>query len=112
VQTHDIAEFTIADMAECNSGLRQIGEGARNMEQTAGRIVAWPYESFRARGQQGPLALLRLFKTHPYRALKPNLQMYAGNLLGYDPNPAMKCPTLPGGVRKQPQWLFESRVFA
>lgn len=104
MQTHDIAEFTMADMAACSSGLRRIGEGASSMEETAGRIVAYLYQHFSARSSESPLALVRLFKTHPYNELKPELQTIARNQLGRRPAPSMKCLTLLGTIGTRPQW--------
>ena len=104
MQTHDIAEFTIADMAACSSGLRRIGEGASSMEEVARRIVAYLYRHFSAQDNEAPLALVRLFKTHPYQDLQPELRTLARKLLGRQPAPAMKCLTLLGTVGTKPEW--------
>jgi hypothetical protein len=103
-ETHDIAEFTMADMAACSAGFRRIGEDASSMEETAGRIVDYLYRQLSAQGSEGPLALVRLFKTHPYNELKPELQALASKLLGCRPAPSMKCLTLLGTIGTKPAW--------
>ena len=104
MQTHDITEFTFVDMAACSTGLRHIGEGASSMEETAGRIVAFLYRQFSTSEHQAPLALVRLFKTHPYNGLKPELQTFAGKLLERRPAAALKCLTLLGTIGSRSEW--------
>ena len=42
--------------------------------------------------QETALALVRLFKTHPYEQLDPELQEVVRNILGGEPKyPRMKC---------------------
>lgn len=79
-----------------------MGENSSTMEETAGRIVSFLYHRFSS--QQGPFALVRLFKTHPYGRLSPELQSFAHKLLGSVPAAATKCLTLLGTIGSKPEW--------
>jgi hypothetical protein len=101
---HDLTLFTMADMAICCSALRRMGHGAGSMEETADRIVRYLYENLSGAGEQNPLALVRMFKTHAYGDLTEDLQASARRLLGRDPEPSMKCLTLLATIGDRPEW--------
>jgi hypothetical protein len=104
VHAHDIAEFTVADMAEYSTSLRHLGEGAGSMEEAAGRIVTFLYRNLFQQEGEASLALVRLFKTHPYDQLTPELRTLARTLLDEQPRPAMKCLTLLATIGTRREW--------
>ena len=78
---YDLTQFTLRDMSECGLTLRQLGQDADTMEAASRQIVQYLYEHLgnRQTGLQSG-ALVRLFKTHSYGKLPPDLQAYARNI--------------------------------
>lgn len=103
---YDLTRFTLRDMVECGMALRQFGLGADSMEETSSRIIRYLYENFctKPTGEKS-CALIRLFKTHSYEDLEPELAESARNMLGdYPCLPAIKCMTLLATAGEQTQW--------
>ncbi len=103
---HDITDFTMGDMAACSYALRQTAKGASSMEDVAERVVRYLYDHLtRPKTQETPLALVRLFKSHPYEQLDSELQEVARKILGGKPkSPGMKCWTLLATMGTKPEW--------
>jgi hypothetical protein len=101
---YDITNFTIREMSECGKAVRNISAGA-NMEETAGRIVRHLYEGLvDAKGDKAS-ALVRFYKTHPFRELDRELQGFARALLGGEPpSPDMKCLVLLATAGDKSEW--------
>jgi len=103
---YDINHFTIREMTECGKTLRMIGEGAKSMEEVAGRVVRYLYDNL-IDGETGmrACALVRLFKTHAFEGLDAELQEFAQNMLGNKPAyPSMKCMVLLATTGEEQQW--------
>ncbi|MCL1470358.1 adenylate/guanylate cyclase domain-containing protein [Argonema antarcticum] len=103
---YDLTRFTLRDMVECGMALRQIGLDADSMEQTSNRIIRYLYENFctKPTGEKS-CTLIRLFKTHPYQDLEPELAESARSMLGnYPCLPALKCMTLLATAGEQTEW--------
>jgi hypothetical protein len=104
--SYDLSQFTLRDMTDCGQALRQLGEGARSMEEAANRIVRHLYDGLRS-GPAGEraCALVRFFKTHPYEELDAHLRRFARRMLGSGPPPpGMKCLTLLATAGDRPAW--------
>ena len=87
----DLATFSLADVVRCSSELRVSSAGATSMEEAAVRVAGRLYDTLvdGATGERA-VALIRLFKTHPYGALEPEQRAFADRLLGdHQPEPAM-----------------------
>ena len=103
---YDLTKFTLRDMVECGLALRQMGEGAANMEQTSNRIIEYLYQNLidRQTGDRS-CALVRCFKTHPYGELDAHRREYARSILAEEePSPTMQCLTLLASAGEKPQW--------
>ncbi len=103
---YNLTNFALKDMTECGAALRRMGVGSKTMEETASRIVTHLYENL-VDPQTGEksLALVRLFKTHSYNELEPDLQTIVQQTLGEEPdNSAMKCLTLLATAGEHPDW--------
>lgn len=74
----DLQSFGLTDVLECSAAIRRLGEGASSMEQAAGAVVEYLYENLgdRRTGSHA-LALVRLYKTHRFDELEPDLQSFA-----------------------------------
>lgn len=103
--TYDLTNFTIREMSACGKAMRAMGEGAASMEETAGRIVRHFYDGLvDSEGERGS-ALVRFYKTHPYRGLDGELQGFARSLLGGEPpSPDMKCLVLLATAGDRGEW--------
>jgi len=75
---HDLSTFSLDDMIRCGAMLRGLGEGARSMEDTAGRVARALYESL-ARPATGvrSCALVRFFETQRFDALPAERRRFA-----------------------------------
>ena len=103
---YDLAKYRMSGMIECGSALRQIGAGAKSMEEVANRIVHHLYGQFKNPGTGGmECALVRFYKTHSYGELDKELQEYALNILKQPVAPDnMKCLTLLATSGENPIW--------
>ncbi|KAF4515884.1 hypothetical protein B566_EDAN000119 [Ephemera danica] len=83
-------------MTACSAALRQLGTGASSIEVAADRITRYLYSNLTTGPDEDPACVLvRLFKTHPYDRLSPELQALAdARLEGAQAPPGMKCLTL------------------
>ena len=103
---HDLTRFGLEDMVRCGSRLRGLGAGLGHMEAVADRIVRDLYDGL-LDGPSGAraCALVRLYKTHPFGDLEPDLQAQARpGLGGREPTPSMKCLTLLATAGDEAPW--------
>lgn len=112
---HDLSRFTLKDMVICGATLRKLGEGATSLEEVADRVVQYFYTNL-GEGQAGSpaCALVRLFKTHPFKGLEPGLQEFVRRQLGRRPAwPDLKCFTLMATAGDRTEWNLrnQSRSF-
>ncbi|MGR3178479.1 MAG: hypothetical protein ACUZ8E_10525 [Candidatus Anammoxibacter sp.] len=103
---YDINHFTLANMTDCGDALRNLGSGAKSMEEVANNTVRFFFDNFADKQtNEKAYALVRFFKTHPYGELDAGLQEFAGGLLnGQTIPPETKCLTLLGTVGDKPAW--------
>lgn len=90
---------------EIRTALRGLGTGAETMEEVAGRLVNYLYLHLRdaAAGRQ-ICALVRLFKTHAFGHLPPDVQRRA-QLHGVEAvMPDTRCLTLLASAGDEPAW--------
>lgn len=103
--TYDLTNFTIREMSECGKAMRALSKGSASMEETAGRIVRHLYDGLVDAGGGRASALVRLFKTHPFRDLDSELQDFSRILLGGEPpSPDMKCLALLATAGDKAEW--------
>ena len=103
---YDITRFSLADMTRCGAALRRMGEGSTTMEEVAGKIVRYLYEEMTdlETGDRS-FGLIRLFKTHDYGDLEPELQGFVDGVLGREPAlPGTKCLTLLASAGSKEEW--------
>lgn len=104
----NLGDLQLADMLRCSQGLRRAAQGAPSMESAASAVCRFLYDELGDGGEGRGCVLVRFYKTHPYRALPPDLQRFAKRAFGAvaisPPEPAMKCLTLLATVGDEPQW--------
>ncbi len=103
---YGLSDFSLADMTRCGAALRRMGEDASSMEQVANKLVRFLYDNIvdEETGERC-LSLVRLFKTHPYEGLDPDLKQFAVSALGRVPEvPSMKCLTLLATAGEKEEW--------
>ena len=101
-----LEDFTLTQMIELGSNLREIGKGANSMEEAVERIVRHLYENLVSKEtRQRACALVRLFKTHAFGQLDEDLRKFArARLAGAAETPTMKCLVLFATAGDKPEW--------
>src|SRR5712691_10252291 len=100
----DIERLEIEDIRECSDVIRGLGTGAGSMEEAARRIVRYLYDELGDGAGERACALVRLYKTHPFETLEPELQIYVQTLLGDAPEPDLRCLTLLATAGDEEAW--------
>lgn len=101
----NIDDLTVNDTAECGHALRAMGVGADSMEEVAGRVVGYLYDTLCDGANARACALVRFFKTHDFGKLDSDLQGFARTFLDTQkPSDAMKCLTLLASAGDEPSW--------
>jgi len=109
VRSVDLASFSLGDMLRCGPAIRDAAAGAQSMEAAADAIVRHFATLFRDPATDAPqCALVRFFKTHPYRTLEPPLQEVARTFMSTMGDgtlePETKCLTLLATAGQRPEW--------
>lgn len=93
-------------MLRCGLDLRRAVQPARSLQAAADEIVRYLFGAFRDTVTAEPqLALVRFYKTHPYRELDPDLQLIARTTLGQAPaDQGIKCLTLLATAGVEEEW--------
>jgi len=103
--TYDLSNFTIREMSQCGKAMRALGQGSASMEGTAGKIVRHFYDGLVDAEGERASALVRFYKTHPFRDLDGELQGFALDLLGgTPPSPELKCLVLLATAGDKTEW--------
>ena len=103
---YSLSEFSLADMTRCGAELRKMGKNASSLEQVADKVVRSLYDRVVEEDTGARrLSLVRLFKTHPYEDLDPELKRFAVDALGHEPEVAStKCLTLLATAGVKDEW--------
>jgi hypothetical protein len=103
---YDLAQFSLKEMTECGAALRKLGTGAASLEEVANRVVRYLHEQLGDLSAGRPAcALVRFFKTHPFKELGPELRRYARGKLKNQPiRPQTRCFTLMATAGKRSEW--------
>ena len=101
---YDLSNLTAEAAKQCAADLRKSNSDQSSMEGTANAIVSHLYENLVTAGSSS-CGLVRLYKTHPYGELDPELQGFAQGILGRSADsPDMKCLTLLATRGDQAAW--------
>lgn len=103
---HRLSTMSAPDVADCGACLRGLGDNALSMEDAAKKIVGFLYDDLgHDRAGAKACALIRLYKTHPYRDLGPELQEFAKARLRNEAiTEDMRCLTLLATGGENRQW--------
>ena len=107
----DLTQFGLAQMLRCSLGIRRAASGAATFEDAAVRMNDYLYDHLRneATGTR-QVALSRIYKTHPYRALEPAQRAFADSLLhGTPPDPNLQCLCLMATRGEEDSWNSRHR---
>jgi hypothetical protein len=108
---YDFGRFGFREMTECGAAMRTLGHSMSSMEDAAGELVRFVYTSFVTPGtRESACALVRLYKTHPYAGLEPELKQFADACLtDGKPDANTKCLTLLATAGDKPEWTDRRR---
>ena len=102
---YDLTKFSLKDMSTCGAMLRQMGDGARSMEDVANKVVRYLYEQLGDETGKPASSLVRFFITHPYKDLSAELQQHVQNVLGRPLDDLdVSCQTLLATVGEEADW--------
>jgi len=109
--TLDVSDFTVGGMLRAGIAIRRAVRGAQSLEAAADAIVRYLYEHcVSGPDAERSCALVRFYKTHPFRALQPAQRDFAVQQLGAHPvDPAMRCLTLVATAGDRPEWNARRR---
>jgi len=107
---YNLAHMTVSDMAHASTRLRKLGRGARSMEEASQRMATFFFDELGAPdGRERGCVLVRVYKTHRFGALPPELQQFAAQV-SPTPLPAQTpCLALLGTVGVEPAWCARQR---
>ncbi|MFO0960550.1 MAG: ATP-binding protein [Isosphaeraceae bacterium] len=104
--------FALSDLVECGMALRRSGAGAASMEEVAQEVVRKLDGWFRIPESGEPACgLVRLYKTHPFGSLPPDLRGDAAGSMGGSglARPDDPCAVLLGTHGIRPEWSERAR---
>jgi hypothetical protein len=101
---YDITRFDLGGMVRCGAALRGLGTGAASAEEVAARVARFFYTSLADGAGGRACALARVYETQAYGALPPDLQRFAGGVLGRRPADETPCLTLLATTGDEPAW--------
>lgn len=107
---YNFARLALSEMAHASTRLRKMGQGAKSMEEVAQRTVRFLFDEFgvpetRERGS----ILVRMYKTHRFKELPPDLQTLALQSAPSPLAPHVPCLVLIGTVGVEPAWCSRER---
>jgi hypothetical protein len=105
-----LEDFSLTQMLDLGSQLRELGKRARSMEEAADLFVRHLYEALVfPQTERRACALVRLFKTHAFGQLGEDLQQFArARLAGARETSSMKCLVLLASAGDRPEWNSRS----
>ncbi|HVM69108.1 MAG TPA: hypothetical protein VM204_04650 [Gaiellaceae bacterium] len=103
-QTYRLAAFGVDDVRACTEAIRTVGGGAETLRETAQAIAEFLYGALVDDDGRPACALVRLYKTHPFGRLEPDLQDFARGFLDDEPHEDLRCLTLLGTAGDRPEW--------
>lgn len=104
--SYSLQSFELHDMLRCGLAIRRASSGARSMQEAALAVVGHLYEQCvdPSTGTR-EIVLVRLYKTHPYGRLPPELQEFArARLRDGAPSADLRCLVLLASAGDLPEW--------
>ena len=112
LQMFSIETFSLQDMTNLSSEIRELGAGARTQEEIADRIVKHLYNGFVLDNTgEKAFALARFFISMPFRELEPPLKRYVeGRLPEHkELGPDSRCLTLLATYGQEAPWCDRTK---
>jgi hypothetical protein len=102
---YNLERMTLADMAHASTSLRKIGRGARSMVDASQRIARFLFDEFGTpESQARGCVLVRVYKTHRFAELAPDLKTFAQQGSPESLAPHVPCLVLLGTVGVESAW--------
>ena len=100
----NLEHFAGDDLAPFGDAIRSHARSAESMEASAQKTVDLFWSDLQAEDGGPALALVRLYKTHPFGKLPDDLRSFARSMLDEDPDPETRCLTLLATRGLEPDW--------
>ena len=101
---HRLDLFSVDDLVACSAAFREIGASSASMEDAAQGITDYLHGSLVDEVDEQAVPLVRLYKTHPFRDLEPDLQAFALDTGAGAIDDETRCLTLLGTSGIDPAW--------
>lgn len=102
---HRLDQFSVDDLFTCSQVFRELGAGAETMEEAAQGLTDYLHRNLVDADGRPAAPLVRLYKTHRYRDLEPDLQEFAQRAaVAEELRPKTRCLTLLGTSGAEPDW--------
>ncbi len=89
-----LEHFSGSDLEPFGDAIRSHARSAATMEDSAQKTVGFLWSGLEDTDGSPALALIRLYKTHPYGQLPEDLRLFARRQLDHEPEPETRCLTL------------------
>jgi hypothetical protein len=99
-----LERFSGGDLEPFGDAIRSHARSAATMEESAQKTVDLLWAELLDEDGSPALALVRLYKTHPYGRLPEELRAFARGVLDEDPEPETRCLTLLATRGLEPDW--------
>jgi hypothetical protein len=99
-----LSTFAGAELARFGDEIRAVARRATTMERAANEVADILWRSFRQSDGTPEAALVRIYKTHPFERLPPDLQEFAAGVAGIPVAPDVRCLTLLASRGLEPAW--------
>ena len=96
--------LSVDDLIACSAAFKQLGAAASSMEEAAQGIASYLHEQLVDEDGAPACPLVRVYKTHRFRDLEPELQDFAEDLVEGLPAEDLRCLTLLGTAGATPDW--------
>jgi len=102
--TFTLAHLSLDEVSACADVIRGLGRTTEAMEEAAQEIVTYLHEHLVDVDGRPAAALVRLYKTHPFGELEPDLREFAVEVAGHELADDVRCLTLLGTAGDLPEW--------
>lgn len=100
-----LGNFGLSDMVQMGAALRKVGVGCKSMEALGQATARFLFTNLLGKDGAPALALARVFKTHAYETLPPDLQDSATAMMHpVAPWRSLRCLTLLGTAGENADW--------
>lgn len=104
-----IETFGPEELRDCSETIRAMHHDATSMEEVGRRLVRYLRTELVDSSGRSECVLVRLYKTHSFGDLEPDVQSFAASVAGEDLAPSVRCLTLLASAGDLDDWNSRRR---